>query len=81
MSQKEGDQLSDQGGSGLRAVQDLKGDDTFELSGRISDNIREVAIQRKQNCVQLLGLGGDRSPVPVIREVGRGNSMVCREPR
>ncbi len=48
MSQKEGDQLYDQGGSGLRAVQDLKGDDTFELSGRISDNIREVAIQRKQ---------------------------------
>jgi hypothetical protein len=24
----------------------------------LSDNIREVAVQRKQNCVQLLGLGG-----------------------
>ena len=33
VSQREGDQLDYQGGSGLRAVQDLKGDDTFELGG------------------------------------------------
>jgi hypothetical protein len=71
MSQKEGDQLYDQGVSGLRAVQDLKGGDTFELRGRISDNIRQVAIQRKQNCVQLLGLGGDQYLLTKVRIILR----------
>jgi len=47
MSQKEGDQLHYQGGSGVRAVQDLKkGDDTFEPS-RVAQTL---ASQRVCGC-------------------------------
>jgi hypothetical protein len=50
MSQKEGDQLYDQGGSGLSAVQDLKGDDTLS---DLHSEFREVAgvIQARRNLV------------------------------
>jgi len=71
MGQKKGDELDYQGGSCLRTIQDLKGDDAFEVCGRVSDNIRKVAVQRKQNCVQLLGLGGNKA----IRGLGWKNAF------
>jgi hypothetical protein len=44
-------------------VEDLKGNDTFEPCRRVSDNVREIAVQGKQDCIHFLGLG-DNDGIP-----------------
>ena len=43
----------------LRVVQDLEGDDTFELSRRLSNDVGEIAVEGEQDRIQSLGLRHD----------------------
>jgi hypothetical protein len=46
-------------GCDLRKIANLQGHNPAELTGRVGDEIGKIAVQRQQDCAELLGLGND----------------------